>query len=88
METPSGIKWVRGWTPQGMLLWPEGGQNQISYQIDRKMFDQIEPQTGTLHIEFALTEYQAENARDLVLRSGEFADPSLGLCAFSPRNPC
>lgn len=87
METPSGTKWAPGWTPQGMLLWPEGGENQISYQIDRKMFDQIKAQTGTLHIEFALTEYQAENARDLVLRSGEFADPSLGLCAFSPRNP-
>ena len=87
METPSGAKWEPGWTPQAMIFWPEGGQNQISYQIDRKMFDQIKAQTGTLHIEFALTEYQAEDARDLLVRRGEFADPLLGLCAFSPRNP-
>jgi hypothetical protein len=87
METISGTKWEPGWTSQGMLLWPQGGQKQISYQIDRKMFEQTKAQTGTLHIEFALTEYQAEDARDLVLHSGEFADPTLGLCAFSTRNP-
>lgn len=87
METASGTKWQPGWTSQGMILWPEGGQNQISSQIDRKMFDQLKSQTGTLHIEFALTEYQPQEARDLVLRGGEFADPSLGLCEFSPRNP-
>jgi hypothetical protein len=87
METPGGTKWQPGWTPQGMRFWPEGGQDQISYQIDRKLFDQIKAQTGTLHIEFALTEYQAQGARDLLVRSGEFADPSLGLCAFSTRNP-
>ena len=87
METTSGTKWEPGWTSQGMILWPEGGQNQISSQIDRKMFDQLKSQTGTLHIEFALTEYQPQDARDLVLPNGEFADPTLGLCAFSPRNP-
>jgi hypothetical protein len=87
METPSGTKWEPAWTPQAMIFWPEGGRNQISYAIDHKKFDQIKAQTGTLHIEFALTQYQAEDARDLVLRSGEFADPTLGLCAFSPRNP-
>jgi hypothetical protein len=87
MDIPGGTKWEPRWTPQRMVFWPEGGQDQISYQIDRKMFDRIKAQTGTLHIELALTEYQAENARDLVLRSGEFADPSLGLCTFSPRNP-
>ena len=87
MDIPGGTKWEPGWTGQRMILWPEGGQDQISYQIDRKMFDRIKAQTGTLQIELALTEYQAENAKDLVLRSGEFADPSLGLCAFAPRNP-
>jgi hypothetical protein len=65
METASGTKWQPGWTSQGMVLWPEGGQNQISSQIDRKMFDPLKSQTGTLHIEFALTEYQPQEARDL-----------------------
>ena len=87
METSRGTLWEPGWTPQGMELWPEGGQNQISSQIDREKFDRIKSLTGTLHIEFALTEYQAQDARDLVLPNGEFADPTLGLCAFSPRNP-
>lgn len=87
METSSGTKWDPGWNQQWILLWPEGGQNQISYQIDRKKFDQLKAQSGTLHIEFALTEYQAEDARDIVLNDGEFADPTLGLCDFSLRRP-
>ncbi len=87
METPGGTKWQPAWTPQGMLLWPEGGLNQISSRIDRKKFAQIKTQTGTLHVEFALTEYQAEEARDIVLHNGEFPDPTLGLCTLSLRNP-
>jgi len=87
METPGGTIWQPGWTPQGMLFWPEGRQNQISYAIDRKKFDPIKTQTGTLHIEFALTEYQAEDARDIVLGSGKFADPTLGQCTLLPWSP-
>ena len=87
METPGGTVWQPGWTPQTMLFWPEGGQNQISYAIDRKKFDPIKTQTGTLHIELALTEYQAEDARDIILANGRFADPTLGLCTLLPWSP-
>jgi hypothetical protein len=87
MEVPGGTTWQPGWTRQGMVFWPEGGQNQISYTIDRKKFDPIKTQTGILHIEFALTEYQPEDARDIILANGKFADPTLGLCALSPWNP-
>ncbi len=87
METPGGAKWQPAWAQEGMLLWPEGGLDQISSRIDRKKFDHIKTQTGTLHFEFALTEYQAEETRDIVLHDGEFPDPTLRLCVFSSRNP-
>jgi hypothetical protein len=87
LETPSRAKWEPGWKQQWIPLWPEDSQNQISYQIERKKFDQIKAQNGTLQIEFALTEYQGEEVRDIVLNEGEFADPTLGLCNFSLRSP-
>jgi hypothetical protein len=87
LETPGGAKWEPGWKQERTPLWPEDSQNQISFQIDRKKFDQIKAKTGTLHMEFALTEYQAEESRNIVLSEGEFSDPPLGLCAFSLRSP-
>jgi hypothetical protein len=87
LETSAKAKWEPGWKQQWIPLWSEDSQNQISYQIDRKKFDQIKAQTGTLQIEFALTEYRGEEVRDIVLNEGEFADPTLGLCTFSLRSP-
>jgi hypothetical protein len=87
IETPEGTKLDRGWNRQWLFLWPEGGQNQISYPIDRKRFDQIKTQKAVLHIELALTEYQEEEEREIVLIEGEFSDPKLGFCTFSQRNP-
>ncbi len=46
MDIPGGTKWEPGWTGQRMILWPEGGQDQISYQIDRKMFDRDQGADG------------------------------------------
>lgn len=87
LETPGGAKWEPGWQQERTPLWPEDSQNQISFQIDRKKFDQIKAQTGSLHMEMALTEYQGEESRNIILSEGEFADPTLGLCALSLRSP-
>lgn len=86
LDTPGGAKWEPGWEQRGIPLWPEVSQNQISFHIDRKKFDQIKAQTGTFHMEFALTEFQEEESRNIVLSDGDFADPTLGLCTFSLRS--
>jgi len=68
----------------GSILEGRRRQNGI-YDAKRKAYEKLKKENVRLHIELALTEYQAEETRDLVIKNGEFLDAKLGICSLNER---
>ncbi len=85
VKTSSGARWDPGWKAQGVQFWKEDGAKTIIYDAKRKAYEKLKKENVRLHIELALTEYQAEETRDLVIKDGEFLDAKLGICSLNER---
>lgn len=85
VETSGGVKWDPGWKSQWVQLWKEDDVKDISYDVKRKAYEKVKAENGQLHIELALTEYQAGEVRELVLKDGEFTEAQLGICSLNER---
>ena len=85
VETSNGEKWDPGWKSQWAQFWKEDGVKTILYDARRKAYEKLKKEKIRLHMELALTEYQAEEPWDLVLKDGEFFDAKLGICSLNER---
>ncbi|HEV1996228.1 MAG TPA: hypothetical protein VGR03_17980 [Candidatus Acidoferrum sp.] len=85
VETSSGAKWDPGWKSQWVQFWKEDDIKSILYDVKRKAYERVKKENARLHIELALTEYQAGEVRELVLKDGEFSEPQLGICSLNEK---
>lgn len=86
VETSSGTKLDRGWAGQGDAMLKEDQNKVIYFQMKRKDYEKIKSENTELHVEMALTEYQENEARELVLKDGEFEDVKLGICRLNDKD--
>jgi hypothetical protein len=83
VETSSGAKWDPGWKAQWVQFWKEDSAKTVIYDAKRKAYEKLKKENVRLRIELALTEYLAEEKRDLVIKEGEFLDAKLGICSLN-----
>ena len=84
-ETSSGPNWLPGWKAQWLQFWKEDDTKTILYVGNRKAYEKLKNENVRLQIELALTEYEADKARDLLLKEGEFSEPQLGICNLNEK---
>jgi len=85
--TANGAKLDPGWKSQGVQLWKEDDVKPVFYAVERKAYEKAKKENALLHIELALTEYQAGEVRELVLKDGEFSEAQLGTCSLNEKIP-
>jgi len=86
MGTPSGAILDHGWKSQWTRMWKEDQEETILFELGRKEFEELKKVTVKLHLELALAEYQETEARELVLKEGEFGDTKFGICNISEKS--
>jgi hypothetical protein len=86
IDLPDGHSWSPGWKGQWLTIWPEDDRESLSYEVTRKDYERYKTSTVRLHLELALTEYQAIANRQLLLGQGKFSDAALGVCQLDPLN--
>jgi hypothetical protein len=87
IQSSSGSSWDSGWKSVWNRFWPQTNHEKLSFVMPNKDFDKFKNQSIRLHLELALTEFQASQARQLILHNGEFADALLGICRWDENIP-
>jgi hypothetical protein len=87
IEASNGAMLDRGWKSHWTRAWKEDQEEIILFELQKKDFEKLNREVVKLHVELALTEFQENEARELVLKEGEFEDVKLGICSIDERNP-
>ena len=82
LSTPIGQSWDSTWRSQWIPLWPEGGDAELCFNINRKKYDEMLSRNVRVHLELLLTEYEETRPWEVVWDESNFKDPELGLCSF------
>lgn len=77
--------WTRGWVGQYQQLWPGSQRQDLNYQVKRKEYEKVKAKLQNLRIQLALSEYEEDDARTLVLPATTFRDNDLGICRLMTR---
>jgi hypothetical protein len=83
LQTSNGTSWDSGWKSAWSQLWQETDHQNLSFVMPQQDFDKFKNQSIRLHLELALTEFRAKEARALILHDGEFTDALLGICRWN-----
>ena len=83
-DSPQDSRWSYRWKYQHVELWPEDQLKSLSYEVARKEYEKVKTKPLNLYIELALSEYQEDDGRILLVPSGRFGDEMLGICRIDP----
>ncbi len=76
--------WNPGWKQNWIELWTGSWQRELWYEVKRRDFERLKTRVLPLRLEVALTEYQEQDAKELVLQEGKFPAGGLGTCQLVP----
>jgi hypothetical protein len=81
LGAPSGWRWNSGWKSPGTSLFPDQRTTQITFTLEKKVFERVQRDSVNARISLALTVYHDQNRREFVVPQGEFAMPDWGFCS-------
>jgi len=83
LTNANGVRWDSGWTVQARNFFADSQSAEISFQVDRRIFDQLKSAPVSAHLLLAFSTYHDTNQRQFVVPQGEFQMPDVGLCSAS-----
>lgn len=85
LTNAKGFRWDSGWKTDSQWLFPEQKTANLFFQIERSIFDQLNPGPVTARLFLSFTLYRGRNRQQFVVPSGKFSLPEVGICATEPQ---
>jgi len=82
IEDSSGGKWNDAWARSGQEWWPENNSAWSILSVKNSVYEQLKSQTVKLRLEMAVSEFRLSAPREVLIRRGDFAATSLGICSL------
>ena len=80
LMSANGFRWDSGWKTDAQWLFPQQKTTNLSFQVKRSIFDQLNSGPVTARLLLAFTLYRNQNRHQFIVPTGRFTLPEVGVC--------